>query len=156
MERLEDKYRGRPWFDGLSLKQQLFVVAYTVGPTRGNGAASYRAAGYATRRGRGQSHKLLARDDVQLAIRKIKQHEPLRAGDGQVGPAEMLLILADIIRSPDLAVRPRLAAMRLNAELQRMYDRKIEDEEIVIDLVGVDENTKTVNLKEYKRQHGNG
>lgn len=113
--------------DRLTPKRRAFVVAYVTGDTAGDGAASYRAAGYKGKGARASAHRLLTNADILAAIAWLRQTTIARAEQGQIlTSVERLRILARIARDTAAPPAARIAAIKLDAQLQGELVRKTE------------------------------
>ena len=133
------RFKDVPEIKSIRLKKhQLFVLAYAMGETRGNGAASYRAAGYkASPKSREGARTLLRRPEIKAALDVLTSGSfmDVKPTGQSMTPGERLAICAQIARDQGVAPRARLAAIRLDAELRGGFKAQVEDIDIVVDLV---------------------
>jgi len=133
---LWEKHKESPEIAVLSKRHQLFVVAYSLGSTKGNPASSYRAAGYANSKNNERRGLALLRDKRIAAAHEVLTSGEVVASDASaMTTGERLAICAEIARDRGVAPRARLAAIRLDAELRGGFKAQVEDIDIVVDLV---------------------
>lgn len=117
-------------------RHQLFAISYALGAQAGNGAGSYRAAGYdPSPTNKNTAAVLLKRPDIRAAVASLRG-EIEEASKEPMTPGERLSICAQIARDAMYPPRARLAAIRLDAELRGGFKAPVEDVDIIVDLVG--------------------
>lgn len=126
--------------EDLDKRRRAFVLAYVCGDrTRGKGAPSYRAAGYAAisvRGSAGGASRLLRHPAIKRAIQDLRAHLTEQASKRWILSAvERLQICAEIARNSDNSPRERISALRLDAELRGGFKQELETREIIVDLV---------------------
>ena len=140
LETIARQYEAIPALADLSVRHRLFVVAYCAGPTKGNAAASYRAAGYPPRdSNKAAASSLRSKPKIRAALQALAAATARRPAKTlrrlPLTHEERLVICADIARAPGVPPRARLAAIRLDAELRGAFKAEVEDVDIIIDLV---------------------
>ena len=120
----------------LDTRRRAFVLAYVCGETRGKGAPSYRAAGYAPRRAAAGACRMLRHPKIKLAVQDLRTQLTRIAGERWILSAvERLHICAEIARDNGNSPRERISALRLDAELRGGFKQQLETRDINVDLV---------------------